>query len=155
MAAGTWPCRADSGLSPGPHTAFGTGAKNNSWSAMLGCFFSAALSAPPIDDRATHDSAIASVTACLTYLFRLLIRSILLDLRKVRCLSAVCNATGHAILLRRPSGAQASTQKLVRCMRRSLANAGPTQKPSAALARYLTRAIGDCAVHEHAVDTDS
>src|SRR4051812_25224472 len=86
MAAGTWPCRADSGLSPGPHTAFGTGAKNNSWSAMLGCFFSAALSAPPIDDSATHDSAIASVRACLTYLFRLLIRSILLDLRKVRCL---------------------------------------------------------------------
>jgi hypothetical protein len=54
-------------LSPGPHTAFGTGAKNSSWSAMdVGFFFSTMLSVAPIDVSAMHDSATTSVVACFT-----------------------------------------------------------------------------------------
>src|SRR5215217_7061516 len=72
-AIGTWPCNPVSGLSPGPHTALGTVPKNSSSSARGDCLFSTALSpAPPIDDRATQDSATTSDVACLMYVPRFL-----------------------------------------------------------------------------------
>src|SRR5262245_27460853 len=64
-AIGTCPCSPVSGLSPGPQTAFGTGAKNSSSSDAGRPLLSRTLSAPPIDDKAIHDNAIINAVVCL------------------------------------------------------------------------------------------